>query len=287
MTGDDRRDMIEDIVQPNEQNPCSSGKELSLPKRPEIEGYRAPAVLKAFRLLDRVAGSRKELGTSELAKELGFSKSTTHGLLRALVTAGALEENPSLKTYRLGPAILELSHRSWNYLQVGRRAQSILEELRNGIGETVFLGVLSRSRGIIIACAEASRPLNISSPPGTTIPLLAGAVGKAYLSGLQPKKALELIEEQGLPRFTERSIRSTADYMDELSRVRQQGYALDDEEYLPGVKAIAVGLGNLCGLQLALWVVGFSGTMSEEKLPAIVQRAFSASEKLKRMLQDD
>ncbi len=256
-------------------------------KPPNIPNYQAPAVLKAFQLLNQVAATGKELGTSELAKALGFSKSSTHGLIRALVAAGALEENPDRKTYHLGPTIMELAFRSWNYLRVSRRAQPVLEELRNRIGETVFLGVLSRSRGIIVASAEASRPLNISSPPGTTIPLIAGAVGKAYLSRFKPEQALKLIEEHGLPRFTERSIRSHSKYMAELSRVRRQGYALDDEEYLPGVKAVAVALGNISGLPLAVWVVGFSGTMSDDRLPGIVEETLAASERLKRMLQED
>ena len=62
-------------------------------------GYQAPAVKKAFQLLKVVAASRKELGLSELAQRLGFSKSTTHGLIRALLQAGALDQSPKQKKF--------------------------------------------------------------------------------------------------------------------------------------------------------------------------------------------
>lgn len=255
-------------------------------KRSEQSGYKAPAVQRAFRLLKLVAESNKGLGTSELAKRLGLGKSSTHGLIQALVETGALSESPHRKTYFLGPALVELAFKSWNYFQVSEKAQPVLEALRDRIGETIFLGVLSRSRGIIVATAEASNALNISAPPGTTIPLLAGAVGKVFFAQLGDNQVLERIGQQELPRFTARSIVSAADYLAELASVRRKGYALDNEEYLPGVKAVAVSLGNLRGLPLALWVVGFAGTMTDEKMSVIVEQTLAASEKLKRLLDE-
>jgi len=247
-------------------------------------GYKAPAVQKAFGLLKLVAESNRGLGTSELAKCLGFSKSTTHGLIQALVKTGALSESPQRKTYFLGPAIVDLAFKSRNYFRVGEKAQPVIEELRDRIGETIFLGVLSRSHGIIVATAEASNPLNISSSPGTTVPLLAGAVGKIFLAGFSDDQVLDIIGEKGLPQFTAHSIVSEAAYLTELSRVRKLGYALDNEEYLPGVKAVAVGLGNLRGLPLALWAVGFAGTMTQDKMPGIIKKIHAASERLKQLL---
>ena len=151
------------------------------------------------------------------------------------------------------------------------QAQPYLDRLRDHIGETVFLGVLSRTRGIIMATAESTKPLKISSPPGVSIPLMAGAVGKVFLARLSNQDALALIEDKGLPTFTPRSIVDPDAYLEELSRVRQQGYAVDDEEYLPGVKAVAAGLGNHRGLPLAVWVVGFAGAMDDAVMPRIIE----------------
>jgi DNA-binding IclR family transcriptional regulator len=106
-----------------------------------------------------------------------------------------------------------------------------------------------------MATAEAAKPLKISSPPGTSIPLLAGAVGKAFLAQQPKDQVLKIIREHGLSRFTQRSIVKKDDYLAELESVRRRGYAIDNEEYLPGVKAVAMALGN----QRAAWPFGWSG----------------------------
>lgn len=246
--------------------------------------YQAPAVQKAFELLKRVAESRSEISLSDLARQLGFSKGTTHGMIQALLQAGALEQGPNRKGFFLGPAVVELAFRSWNYFRVSEHAQPILDALRDRIGETVFLGVLSRSRGLIMATAEAAKPLKISSPPGTSIPLLAGAVGKVFLAQQRQDQALKIINEHGLTQFTRRSIVKKDDYLAELEKVRRQGYAVDDEEYLAGVKAVAVALGNQRGLPLAMWVVGFADAMGVSVIPGIAEETRRAAANLREVL---
>ena len=247
-------------------------------------GYKAPAVQKAFQLLKAVAESKDGVGLSELAKTLGFSKSTTHGLIQALLNAGALDQNLRGKKLYLGPEIVELAFKSRNYFRVSEQAKPILNELRDNIGQTVFLGVLSSSQGIIIATAESTKPYKISSPPGTSIPLLAGAVGKVLLAQMEDSQALRIIQNHGLSQYTPQSIIDEAAYLKELAGVRRQGYALDMEEYLPGVKAVAVGLGNHRGLPLVLWIVGFAGSLKDDIVPGIIQQTLKAAEKLQLSL---
>jgi DNA-binding IclR family transcriptional regulator len=224
------------------------------------------------------------MGISELARQLGFSKSTTHGLVQALLEVGALEQSPGRKKLFLGPAMVELAFRNWNYFRVAEHGQSFLDELRDRINQTVFLGAISHTRGLIIATAEARNPLKISSPPGTTIPWLAGAVGKVFLAQQDEEEVMRLINKKGLPRFTAQSIVSANKYLAELSIVRKQGYAIDNEEYLPGVRAVSVGLGNHRGLPLAIWVVGFSDSMNENLMPQIIQKTVDTAKKLQQSL---
>jgi DNA-binding IclR family transcriptional regulator len=249
-------------------------------------GYRAPAVQKAFMLLRTIAESREELGVTELARSLGLSKSTAHGLTQALLWEGALVQSPRKKFF-LGPTMMELAFRNWNYLKLSEKAQAALDVLRDRIGETVFLGVLSPSMAIIIARAEATKPLKLSAPRGTSVPLLAGAVGKIFLAQFDDEYARRMIKQHGLPRFTSRAAVSEEEYLAELERVREQKYALDNEEYLPGVKAVAVGLGNHRGLPLAIWVVGFAGSMGEETMPRIIKETMETTVTLRKALDGD
>jgi len=249
-------------------------------------GYKAPAVGKAFELLRVVARSRRGLSLSELAAELGYSKSTTHGIVHALIHEGALLQASPGKKLLLGSTVVELAFQSWNYLIINRAAQPILDELRKEIGESVFLGVFNRSntRAIIMATSEATKPLKISSPPGTSISLFAGAVGKVFLAGMEDDRAVDLIREKGLARYTENSIVDEDQLMGELERVRARGWALDDEEYIPGVRAVAASIGNLHGLPMAIWVVGFAGNMGETEIKKITRATLDTTEKLRAVL---
>jgi DNA-binding IclR family transcriptional regulator len=254
---------------------------------PRAPAYEAPAVQKAFELLAMVADSAEGLGVSELSTALGYSKGTIHGIVQALLKAGALDQSPQRKKLFLGPAIMELAFKSRSYRRTIQQAQPLLDQLRDRVGQTVFLGMLSRSRVMIIAAAEAPNPLKISSPPGTSLPVLAGALGKMFLSQFDDEKALQLIRSNGLTRYTPKSITDGQAYLRELARVRREGYAVDDEEYLPGVRAVALSLGNHRGLSLALWAVGFAGSMDRQAMPGIVREVLETAEKLKASLHNE
>lgn len=246
--------------------------------------YRAPAVQNAFDILNMVAESKQALTLSRLARNLDLSKSTTHGLIQALLRLGALAQDPKHKTLFLGPAVFEMALRSWNYLRVAENAQPILNELRDRIDETVFLGMFSRFKAIIMATAEATRPIKISSPPGTGIPPMAGAVGKVFLSQQTDDQIIKIIDTQGLPRFTKNTIASRSKYLAEIAVVREKGYAIDREEYLPGVNAIAAALNNQHGLPLAAWVVGFSDSLRKELMPEIISATLETAARLRTAL---
>ncbi|MFZ3048434.1 MAG: IclR family transcriptional regulator [Desulfatirhabdiaceae bacterium] len=247
-------------------------------------GYKAPAVHRAFQLLTLVANSPNTFNLTGISRQLGVSKSTTHGLVQALLDLGLLEQYPGKRKFILGSAMIDLAMNSLNLIGIHDLAQPYLNGLRNQTGETVFLGVLSRSRGIILATAESPRSINISAKPGAMIPLMAGAVGKIFLAGLPENQAAAVIREQGLPRFTPNSIIDEQDYLAEVAKARLCQYALDNEEYLPGIKAVAAGVGKYQGVFLAVWLVGFSGSMTIDILPGIIEHIRNTVNSLKSVL---
>jgi DNA-binding IclR family transcriptional regulator len=252
-----------------------------------IPGYKAPAVHKAIELLRTVAQSPKSLGIVELAQQLGYSKSTTHGLVHALLREGVLAQGLSGRRLFLGPTIAELLFSNWHQERVIEQAQPQLNEIRDAINETVILGARIRNRVLIMTTAEAFASFKISVPLGSTIPLLAGAVGKVFLAEDNPVSAAAQINGQGLPHYTPRSITDPNAYLKDLDRVRAEGHAVDIEEYLPGIRAVAVALHNRRGLPTALWVVGISANMTTAKIEKIAALAMEAAGKLRAVLDGD
>jgi DNA-binding IclR family transcriptional regulator len=222
----------------------------------------------------------------ELAQQLGYSKSTTHGLVHALLREGVLTQGPGGRKLFLGPTIAELLFSNWHQEKVNELAQPVLNDIRDSINETVILGVRIRNRVLIITTAEASESLKISVLVGSTIPLLGGAVGKVLLADKEPDFVLHLINKYGLRQYTPRSITDARQYLMELEQVRAQGYALDIEEYLQGIRAVAVALDNRRGLPAALWVVGMSANMDADKMIKIAEIVKEKAEKLRCELDE-
>ncbi len=250
----------------------------------KLPGYQAPAVHKAFHLLRMVAESRRHLGLTDLALQLGYSKSTTHGLVHALLREGALAQGPDRRKLHLGPAIVDLAFSSWNYLKMIDLVQPIIDTLRDQIKETLVLGALICNGIQIMAAAEVADPLKISASPGTTLPLFAGAAGKVFLAAKTTGVVKQLIREKELPRHTSRSIVDEDEYLAEMEKVRQKGYSVDDEEYLIGVRAVAVALNNIKGPPMAVWTVGLANNMGSNKIERAIDIMTAAAEKLRNTL---
>ncbi len=249
-------------------------------------GYQAPAVHKAFQLLRVVAATRRRIGVTDLARELGYSKSTTHGLIHALLREGALAQDHNGRGLFLGPAVADLAFSGWNFLKMTELAQPFIDKIRDYIGQSVFLGVLIGERVMIMATAEAADTLRISASPGATISLFTGAVGKVFLAGKKSGEAVQLIEKKKLPSHTSRSIVDEKSYLAELERVRAKGYAIDDEEYLTGIRAVAVALRNQKGPPLAVWAVGLSSSMEQGKIQHVIDFTTEIAEELRRAMDE-
>lgn len=248
--------------------------------------YQAPAVHKAFQLLRLVAQSPQSLGIVELAERLGYSKSTTHGLVHALLRDGVLTQGPGGRKLFLGPAIAELFFSNWHQEQVVELAQPLLNAVRDAVNETAILGARIRNRVLIMASAEAIDSFKITVPLGATIPLFAGAVGKVFLADENPEAAAAFIRETGLPRYTAATIATPETYLRELARVRAQGHAFDVEEYLPGIRAVAAALHNRRGLPTAIWVVGLAANMTTDKMRRIAAVVMQTAERLRAALDE-
>jgi DNA-binding IclR family transcriptional regulator len=72
------------------------------------------------------------------------------------------------------------------------------------------------------------------------------------------------------------------EYLKQLENVKQKGYAFDDEEYIEGIRSLAVNLGNCRGLPLVIWVVGFTASLTLARLPILVQKTCQAAGALSR-----
>jgi len=248
-------------------------------------GYSAPSVKKAFKILYAITEASNGLGISDLSKKLKIGKSTVHGITSALEEMGVLVRDPLYKTYTLGYSLIELCRTAYMKIELKDLARKPMEKLMEKVGETIFLGVLNGDHVTIVDTVESRNEMKITSPPGTRLPLLAGATGRVLLSQIEKEKAKEIIQKKGLVRYTSKTVTDQRQFLREIEKAKKQGYAVDDEEYISGVRAVAAPLLSASAPPAALWVVGFTSTLDDQKVKTVIREIQEAVQKIKQSLE--
>jgi IclR family KDG regulon transcriptional repressor len=249
------------------------------------KGYFAPSVKKAFEILRMISGSRDGLGISELARGLQMAKSTVHGMTSALEESGAVVRDPASKRYTLGFTLFELGRAAYSQLDLKPFARPVMEKLMEKTGTSVFLGILNGEHVTILDVVESNGELKITSPIGTSLPLLAGAVGKVLLARMEEEQALRLIRRRGLNAYTQNTVVDPQEYLAEIRQVRKSGYATDDEEYIPGVRAVAAPVWEESHVLAAIWAVGFKASLNGEKMKGLSTETRKAADAINRRIR--
>jgi DNA-binding IclR family transcriptional regulator len=244
-----------------------------------------PAVDRAVTLLRLLQDGGGTHGVSELSRKAGLHKSTVHDILHTLCHHRLVEQDPATKRFRLGAGLLEFSAHVRDRLDLRRVARAHLGELARATGETVFLGTFDGDHVMIVDKEESTHDLKITSPVGRRIPYCAGAFGKVFLAALPAAERDRLFRRRPLRPFTAKTVTDTAAYVRDLARVRRDGFALDDEEYIDGVRAAAApivdGQGRVVG---ALSAVGLKARLKTPAFRALGPQVASAGRAISERL---
>jgi DNA-binding IclR family transcriptional regulator len=242
------------------------------------------SVDKATAILRQFSTEEPQLGVSELARRLNLTKSTVHRLLRSLLRAGMVAQDPENRRYMLGRGTVQLGYTAIYSDPLLRAALPYLHYLAQQVGESTFL---SERRGL------AGAPvLQVLSPMMqeqlgwyTTTPLHSTASGKVLLA-YAPEGVFQDVLDVGLVCETEYTITDPTQLRQELERVRAQGYATAFEESMLGTNALAVPVKDAEGQAIgALAVAGPSYRLGRGQVLGFVEKTKAISGEITRKLQ--
>jgi len=235
-------------------------------------------------MLELISRHDGNLTLSDLSRRLGIGKSTVLGIAQALEERGAVVRDDKTRRFNLGLALFELGWTVYSRIDLKEIARPVMQDLMQSTRQTVFLGLRSGDHVSIVDIVESTEIIKITAHIGARLPLLAGATGKVFMASLPEDEAARLIHTMGLRRDTEQSITDGGRYMEEVRRTRALGYALDDAEYLQGVRAVAAPIQAPGRPMSAVWVVGFSQTMRPEEIARYAAATKEAAETITRQL---
>jgi DNA-binding IclR family transcriptional regulator len=248
--------------------------------------YSAPSVKKAIKILQTIADSSGGLGVSELAKRLGMGKSTVHGITSGLEELGVLVRDPIHKKFDLGYTLLELSRKAYTRIQLRDAARIPMGRLLEKVGETVFLGIMNGDHVTILDVAESHHEMKLTSPPGARLPLLVAATGKVFLAGLDEERAKEIVHRMGLVKYTAKSVVDPKKFLKGVEEAKKKGYAIDDEEYILGVRAIAATIQTYSFPPAAIWLAGFASALSDEKMEKMISEIRKTAQEISQWMKE-
>lgn len=237
-------------------------------KDPVKSGFkRVPAVDKCIEILELFAHLKKPLGVSEISKALNLNKSTVFNIIHTLDDLRVLEKVAEGK-FQFGTRLYLLGRAAGRTSELIGTVHPFLEEINQKTKLSVFLGLRSGLKVIIIDKVDSAFDIKIHSEIGMQIPLLAGAGGRVLLAQLSEAEVDHILKKNELKKFTPNSCVNKNEYRKMIETARGEGIAVDMEEYIEGIRAFAIPLNiNRAHTQVALWVVGLKGQIKDESIP--------------------
>lgn len=243
------------------------------------------SLTRALTLLERLSESPKGLQLTDLSYQLGMPAATVHRLLTTFEELNFVEQDSEqglwfvgLKTFTVGNAFLNRR----NYVAIARpHMHSLVEQC----GETVNLGVIDDGEVVFISQVESQEVMRMIVKLGSRSPIHASGVGKAMLANMPQQRVSKILERRGLACYTDHSIDNPALLRDELEQIRQQGYALDDEEHAVGLRCVAAAIFDENGQALAaISLSGPKARMVDDRLGELGQAIKQTADEISQAL---
>jgi IclR family KDG regulon transcriptional repressor len=233
------------------------------------------SLARGLKILNLLGKSQEGLSVTELSQILDIDKSSASRLASTLSKYDYVQKNPLSGRYHLGARILSLSHSLLTNQPFQKRARSFLHELMENSGECSHLAVPAHDKALCIDQVESPATLRVNVEMGQTLPLHCTALGKVLLA------FSDLDLPQQLERYTPNTILNLDELEQHLEKIRQQGYAVDDEEYDLGVRCLAAPVYDFKGeLVGSIGISGPAMRMTKEKLPTLIALVMAAGKEL-------
>ena len=245
---------------------------------------RVQAIDRAVMILRLFSDERRELKLTDSAEELDLNKSTVHGIISTLKYHGLIDQNEDTQKYRLGLYLMELGDRVSHSLDIIEISSPIIKDLCSQVEETVHLGTLDGDEVVYIDKKESNQSMRIFSAIGARNPAHCTGVGKAMLAYRDMDKLEELLPDE-LVKLTPHTITDKKELIKELSQIREQGYALDNEENTVGLTCVAAPIFDKNGeAKYAISISGPTIRMNYKQIEKAKELVMDSTRRISRQL---
>lgn len=209
---------------------------------------------KGLRVIEAFGEMQPRLSIADVAKMTGLDRATARRCLLTLSELGYADYDG--KFFTLTPRILRLGHAYLSATPLPHIVQPLLDRLSEEVGQSASVSVLDGAEVVYIARASQRRVMSINLMAGSRLPAYCASMGRVLLAFLPPDQAKDLLEQSQRQKNTPHTLVEVEELIDELQRVRAQGYAVINQELELGLCSIAVPLYDARGRVIAAINIG-------------------------------
>ena len=243
------------------------------------ESKSAPVgvVSKILKILEALSASPAGLQLKDIAEQTAVNKSTAYRFLAHLESEGYLFRD-DLGAYLVGPKLVRLGSGATYQATLRKISRPVLQNLWKVTNETVNLGILDGQDVYYVDVVQSAHPFRMASPVGSWRPVYCTAMGKALTAYLPVDERGHVLSSIRFERCTPHTLTRLPQFRKELEKVRQRGYALDDEEATLGARCVSAAILRDGGkVAAAISVAGPTTRIARDKIPAFAGEVVSAA----------
>lgn len=196
--------------------------------------------MRLFALLEVIARKNQFFSLQGLVDELGLPKPTLHRMLQQLESAGMIQRDGDGRQYSSGLRLRRMAENLLLNNTVHGARHAILRQLVEEVGESCNITSCTGNEVVYLDRVETVAPLRFYLHPGSRVPVHCSASGKLFLAQMTPSQRRRLLGHVALAKYTDKTLLTMDQVEAEIDRVRRDGYAVDNEEFLPGLVCVAV-----------------------------------------------
>ena len=216
----------------------------------KTEQNTVQALDRALGLLE-VLAAHSGLTLSELTDKSGQAVATVFRALATLQAHGMVEMEEPGQVWHIGSGAFRVGTAFLRRTKIAERARGAMDQLMRDTGETANLGIDAGGEVLFLAQVETYEAIRAFFPPGTRAPMHSSGIGKALLAWYPEEKTRGILARKGLEKFTSLTLTSDSALLRDLSRTRDRGFSIDDQERAEGMRCVAAPIFNAHGEPVA------------------------------------
>jgi IclR family transcriptional regulator, acetate operon repressor len=228
------------------------------------------SVDRALLIIETLAEDDEGYRLTDLAVRTGLSPSTVHRLLATLEKRRFVQFDRGESTWHIGAQSFAIGSTFVRRRNFVTQALPYLRKLRDQTRETANLAVVDDGAMVVLTRVESREIMRSVTKVGGRVPMVASGLGKALLATYSEQDVFAIIQRDGMPRLTSKSIVRAGELCKSLHDIRRQGYSVDDEEALIGLRCVSAVVYDDCSEPLAaISVSGKASRVPNDRLPIL------------------